>query len=370
MPEPLKNMYNRAFAEHLAGVFQAGNAAFDRAAFLNFIFDESWNARELKDRMRHITKAMRQVLPGDYRAALAAVRAAAASPLMANYSFETMVFPDFVEYFGVEDPAASLPALEQFTQQSSAEFAIRPFILRDPSGLMAQMLAWTQHASPHVRRLASEGCRPRLPWAMALTQFKVDPTPVLPVLDALKQDESEYVRRSVANNLNDIAKDHPQVVIEILRRWHTIDDDRVRWIIRHALRSLLKQGHTEALELLGYASSAAFEVKNLTVEPAEVSVGGSVTFAFSLESRGTEAQDLMVDYVVHHMKANGKQAGKTFKLAKVTLPAGSAITLTKKHSFRPITTRRYYPGEHSIEIQINGKRCGRQAFILSENPAI
>jgi 3-methyladenine DNA glycosylase AlkC len=366
MAEPLKNMYSRAFVEDVISAFQAVTADFDGAVFMNYIFDDHWEASELKARMRHITRAIRHTLPGDYRTVLAVVRQAAASPLLARYSFETMIVPDFVECFGVNDPQASIPALEQFTQQSSAEFAIRPFILRDMPHMMARMLAWTQHESHHVRRLASEGCRPRLPWAMALPMFKKDPAPILPILEALKQDKSDYVRRSVANNLNDMAKDNPQVVIDLLRHWNTINDENVRWIIRHALRSLVKQGHSEALELLGYGSSAAFEVKNLTVEPAEISLGSEVRLAFLLVSRSTRTQNLMVDYVVHHMKANGRHAPKTFKLAKVSMPPGAEIVLSKKHSFRPITTRRYYPGEHIIEIQINGKRCGQVSLMLND----
>jgi 3-methyladenine DNA glycosylase AlkC len=366
MAEPLKNMYNRTFVDALSAALKGVYAEFDTAAFLSFNLDDAWEARELKYRMRHIARAMRHVLPADYRAALAIVRQAAASPILAKFGFEPMISPDFVECFGLDDPEVSLPALEQFTQQTSAEFAIRPFIVRDTSGVMARMLDWTQHESHHLRRLASEGSRPRLPWAMALPVFKKDPAPIVPILEALKQDESDYVRRSVANNLNDIAKDNPQVVLDILRRWNTIDDAGTQWIIRHALRSLVKQGHAEALDLLGYGDSAAFEVKNLVIEPAAVPMGGEIKFAFTLVSQSDAPQNLMVDYIVHHMKANGKTAPKTFKLAKVVLPPGTETSLGKKHSFRPITTRRYYPGQHIIEIQINGKRCGQQAITLLE----
>lgn len=211
--------------------------------------------------MRHITTALFGFLPADYRTALDVLRRAA--PLLTNYGFVRMICPDFVKAHGLDDWEASIPALEEFTQQVSAEFAIRPFIVRYPDRTMAKMLEWAQHENPGVRRLASEGCRPRLPWAMALPALKADPSPILPILEQLKDDESESVRRSVANNLNDISKDNPDVVIEVLRRWQTHDGGEIQWITNHALRTLLKKGRAEAFELLGYPSDPAIAVRNL-----------------------------------------------------------------------------------------------------------
>jgi 3-methyladenine DNA glycosylase AlkC len=362
MAEPLKNMYNAVFFDTFTSAFQAAYPDFDRAGFLARIHDSQWEARELKDRMRHISRRLGEFLPKDYRAALDIIRRAA--PALDNFPFANIVFPDFVEVYGLDDWEASLSALELFTQQSSGEFAVRPFILKDPERMMAQMLAWAKHESHHVRRLASEGCRPRLPWAMALPQFKRDPSPILPILETLKQDESEYVRRSVANNLNDIAKDHPQVVIEVLQRWRSIDTPEIRWIIERALRTLIKQGHVEALSLLGFSSTPAFALKNLIITPESIAMGGELSISFELESQSDTPQNLVIDYVVYHKKANGQLTPKVFKLTKLELNAGESVRIQKRHSFRPITTRRYYSGEHALEIQVNGQACERRTFML------
>ncbi|MEJ2748452.1 MAG: DNA alkylation repair protein, partial [Anaerolineae bacterium] len=241
-----------------------------------------------------------------------------------------------------------------------------PFIQRYPHQTMKQMLAWSTHEHPGVRRLASEGCRPRLPWGMGLPALKADPSPILPILERLKTDESESVRRSVANNLNDISKDNPDVVITTLQRWQADDSDEIRWITSHALRTLIKQGHPAALELLGYPSGAAISIRNFVIEPKIVPFSGSLAFSFELVSESNQPQNLMIDYVIHLRRANGKQTPKVFKLAKKTIQPGETLPFRKNHSFAPVTTRTYYPGEQAIELKINGQLFNRTAFILSE----
>ena len=363
MPEPLKNLFNEQSIGALAGAISQQYPAFDRAAFMAAVFDDVWTTRELKARMRHVTVSLRPRLPAPYPDALDVLCGAAATPI--PFGFEAMVFPDFVEVYGLKDWGASLPALEQFTQIASAEFAVRPFIAHDPDRMMAQMLAWARHENVHVRRLASEGCRPRLPWGMALTGFKADPSPILPILEQLKQDGEEYVRRSVANNLNDIAKDNPQVVLDVLRRWKTYDTPEMKRIMAQALRTLVKRGDPEALALLGYDGSGLYEVQNLHVEPEEIPVGGEITFAFALRSTGKESQSLVIDYIIHLMRANGMQNAKVFKLSKVILPPGDTLNVARRHSFRPVTTRKYYPGPHAVEIQVNGQVMARAEISLT-----
>jgi len=350
--EPLKNMYNAAFFDDLTAAFQQVTPAFDKAAFLERIHDEMWEARPLKERMRHITHVLRGLLPDDYRAALEIMKQAA--PHLRQYSFQVIFFPDFVEVYGLSDWEASIPALEFFTHYSSAEFAVRPFIMQDASRMMGHMQAWATHEKHHVRRLASEGCRPRLPWAMALPMFKRDPSPILPILERLKDDPSEYVRRSVANNLNDIAKDHPDVVIDLLRRWSTNASAEVQWLVNRALRTLIKQGHPEALGLLGFGGQTQIQVKSLTLSPTVIQMGETLAFAFEIESQADIAQDLMIDYIVYFMKANGTRAPKVFKLTKKQLQPGETVRIEKRHSFKPITTRKYHPGAHAIALKING----------------
>lgn len=358
----LKHMYNRQSVGSLADAVQRIYPTFDREAFLEGVFDEVWEGRELKQRMRHISNVMHDFLLGDYRAAVDVLRRAL--PALTEQGFEKMVFPDYVEVYGLDDWEASMAALEAFTQHVSAEFAIRPFIERYPERTMAQMLEWAGHEHAEVRRLASEGCRPRLPWGIRLSALQDDPSPILPILEQLKGDESESVRRSVANNLNDISKDNPDVVVHVLRDWQRDDSEEIQWITRHALRSLIKKGHPDALELLGFPSEAAIAVRNVAVEPAVVDMGGELTFSFEIESLSDEPQDLIVDFVVHYMKANGNLSPKVWKLTTRTIQPREVLPIAKTVSFRPVTTRTLYAGEHAIQPKINGQAFERVAFVL------
>jgi 3-methyladenine DNA glycosylase AlkC len=361
MGEPIKNIFNQQYVSDLADAVQGQYPPFDKESFIAQVIDDDWEARELKERMRHISTVLHDFLPGDYRPALDILRQTA--PKLSQYGFASMVFSDYVEVYGLDDYDASIPALEQFTQQISAEFAVRPFIIKYQDRMLAQMLAWARSDNGHLRRLASEGCRPRLPWGVALPALKADPSPILPILELLKQDESETVRRSVANNLNDISKDNPEVVIEVLQNWQAHDTEEIRAITRHALRTLLKAGHPEALALLGYPPPA-IAVKNLSIEPETVPFGGNVTFSFDIESMAEQPQDLMIDYVVYLMRANGKQTPKVFKLSKRVIQPGEVIHIERKLSFEPVTTRKYYPGAHAIEPKINGKAFGMAEFVV------
>jgi 3-methyladenine DNA glycosylase AlkC len=360
----LKEMYNEQSVTALAMAIRQTYPAFDAEAFLERVFDDEWPNKELKGRMRHITTCLDGVMPADYPSALDVLRRAL--PLLSEQSFEKMVFPDYVEVYGLDDWATSMAALETFTQVISAEFAIRPFIARYPERTMAQMLEWAGHPHPGVRRLATEGCRPRLPWGIRLQALVADPSAILPILERLKNDESASVLKSVANNLNDISKDHPNIVLDLLRSWQVDASDEVCWIIRHALRTLVKKGHPQALELLGYPSDAAITVRNLTVAPQVIRIGDSVTLSFDIKSLADEPLNLMVDYVVFHVRANGTLSPKVFKLTKRTIQPGEVLHIEKKHSFAPVTTRRYYPGEQAIAPKVNGQLFDRVGFELQE----
>ncbi|MFC1853735.1 DNA alkylation repair protein, partial [candidate division CSSED10-310 bacterium] len=247
MAEKLKNLFfTFAFIDQLGHAIRQENPAFDAASFEQLVFDESWHDKELKERMRHVSFCLRETLPSDYPMALDILLKVAPS----FSSFDAMVFPDYVECFGLDHWDISLAALKIFTQISSSEFAIRAFLIKDPERAMASLLLWADDENHHVRRLTSEGCRPRLPWAVALPFFKEDPGLIFPVLEKLKDDESDYVRKSVANNLNDISKDHPELVLAICERWlgHTKNTD---WIVKHACRGMLKKSNEKALQLFG-----------------------------------------------------------------------------------------------------------------------
>ena len=364
MSGALKEMYNVDSVSALATAVQYEYPDFDIDEFMARIFTEEWERLELKGRMRHITTVLGGFLPGDYPAALAILRRVL--PTLGQHGFEKMIFPDFVELYGLDDYDNSMAALQFFTQYISAEFAVRPFIDRYPQRAMAQMLVWTTHAHPGVRRLASEGCRPRLPWAMALPALKADPTPILPILERLKDDPEESVRRSVANNLNDIAKDNPQVVLDTLETWQAAGTAQIKWITSHALRTLIKQGHPRALSLLGYDPEPAVTLTDPVLTPTVVPFVGELTFTFDIISEADRPQALIIDYVVYLLRANGSHSPKVFKLSKRTLQPGETLTIERKHSFRPVTTRKYYPGQHAIQPQVNGKRFGRVTFTLAQ----
>lgn len=362
-PATLKeSLFNPETIAGFADAIHATYPAFDRPSFLSGVLDETWDERPLMDRMRHVTTVLHRYLPGDYRKALDILFKA--QPFIPRSGFITMVPSDYVAQYGLDDPDASIPALEVFTQPISSEFAVRPFIIRYPERMMAQMLVWSGHEHPGVRRLASEGCRPRLPWGMRLQNLVSDPSPILPILEMLKHDPDESVRRSVANNLNDISKDNPGIVVDVLRRWQAEegDDPDIRWITGQALRTLVKAGDKDALELLGYPAEPSILVRNVRVEPARIVLGESVTLTYQVVSTGPEPQSLIVDYVVYLMRANGQQTPKVFKHKKVTLAPGETIEIKKKHGFQPVTTRRYYPGAHAIQPQINGLLFDRVEF--------
>jgi 3-methyladenine DNA glycosylase AlkC len=272
---------------------------------------------------------------------------------------------DFVARYGLDDFDISMRALYEMTKRFTAEGAIRAFIQKYPDQTLRVLRQWAQDPNCHVRRLVSEGTRPRLPLAPRLRDFIRDPRPVLALLEQLKADPELMVRRSVANNLNDIAKDHPDLVVETLARWKQAAAPGTPWIIGHAARTLLKQGHAGALALLGYAATS-ISVASFQLKQAKVNLGEDLVFAIDIQSTADEPQSLMIDYVVHHLKANGKLAPKVFKLAKKRLHPHETLSLSKRHAFRPLSTRVYYPGRHALELQINGQRWGWQEFELGD----
>ncbi|MDH4209126.1 MAG: DNA alkylation repair protein, partial [Anaerolineae bacterium] len=274
MPEKLKDLFFTAsFISQLGEALHRACSDFDRDNFSSLVFDASWERRELKERMRHVTQCLHQTLGKEYPEALGILREIAPS----FTGFDTMVFPDYVQCYGLDHWDLSLPALAFFTTLCSSEYAIRPFLDQDPQRAMQYLHTWAEDENEHVRRLASEGCRPRLPWGMALPRFKQDPSPILPVLEKLKDDPSEYVRKSVANNLNDISKDHPELVLDICERWygHTANTD---WIVKHACRGLLKAGHRRAMHLFGFADIDNVAVHNLTLDRRALSIGEELHF--------------------------------------------------------------------------------------------
>lgn len=344
----------------LAAIADAGAAAsprFDRTAFLAAATN-GLEPLSIMARVRHIADALHPALPADYPAALDMLRAMA--PHL-THGFQAVAMTEYVARYGHRDFDLSMGALADLTRFGTAEFAIRPFLAQDPDRALAKMAAWTASDDAHIRRLASEGCRPRLPWAARVPVLKDDPTRAAPILEALRADPSPYVRKSVANHLNDIAKDRPDWLLDRLATWPQ-DDPRTIWIVRHALRTLIKQGDPGALALIGVGHGASVTVCRFTIEPPVLRLGERISITAELASDAPGEQRLVVDYRIHYARAGGKTAAKVFKLKAFALAAGDAITLAISQTIRDFSTRRHHPGRHEVELIVNGQTMATAAF--------
>ncbi len=345
----LKNMYNKETVLEFANRIKSGFPEFDVQNFTDSVIDSNWENLELKERMHHITVKMHEFIPKSYLESI---------ELLLHVSegmsgFEAMVLPDFVETYGLADYNISIKALEVFTKLCSSEFAIRQFILKYPNETMEQMLAWSECPNFHVRRLASEGCRPRLPWAVALPEFKKNPAPILPILENLKDDPEEYVRRSVANNLNDISKDNPDLVLDIAEKWFGANRNRDK-IIKHALRTLLKSGNVRALRLFGFEDPAVFKLIDFKLDKENITLGDSVNMHFAIKNTSDKSTKLRAEYSIEFSKAKGKTSTKVFQIVEKVLKAGEEYSATRKFTFKHYTTRKLYPGVQKFTIILNG----------------
>jgi 3-methyladenine DNA glycosylase AlkC len=359
MAKPLKYLYNQKMIARLCQALTSVYSRFESEQFSTDIFDKEWEARELKSRMKHISVTLQKYLPQDFEEAVDILKQV--SPKFTG--FEYMFFPGFVELYGLHKFEPSMAALEHFTEHSSSEFAVRPFILRYPEQMMSQMECWAESKNHHIRRLASEGCRPRLPWAMALPPFKEEPAPVLKVISKLQDDESEYVRRSVANNLNDIAKDHPELIMDLAEQWLGKDESKDK-LVKHACRTLLKQGNGRVLHLFGFRKPVHIQIENFKVQES-VAIGDAFQFSFHLSTTEKFLGKLRIEYAIGFMKKNGKRSKKVFKISESDC-SQQAKKITKKHSLRLITTRKYYPGVHDLVIIVNGLEFATGTFSVEE----
>lgn len=364
MAELLKHRYSRSFIEGLAKALGDAQPGFDQRGFVAAVLGSGWRGLELKQRMHRIAAVLHDFVAGDYRTQLATLQKAA--PRFGG--FEAMFFPDFVETYGLDDFDASIAALEHLTQFSSSEFAVRPFLARYGDRMLPVMCAWVRHPNEHVRRLASEGSRPRLPWGMRLPQFIADPAPLLPILEALKDDPSEYVRRSVANSLNDIAKDHPAVVLDIAQRWLGASA-ATDALVKHACRTLLKRGDARALRLFGHHARADVRVRHFALATDRLPIGADLGFSFEVALNEREPHRLRVEYAVDFVKRAGHAARKVFKIAERAFAAGQAAVFARSHRFRDFSTRKHYPGRHRIAVVVNGvQRAARSVMLTALAP--
>ncbi len=367
MGDALKNIYTSKFLQDFGYMVSTAYRKFPCEQFVSSVLAYPWDELSLRARMHRIAEVLGKYLPKHYEDALAVLFSIDED----CNGFPYLFLPDFVTTYGLSEEHwdLSMKALEHFTQHSSSEFAIRPFILREPARVMNYMLQCSLHPNEHVRRFSSEGCRPRLPWSMDLPFFKKDPSPVLEVLENLKADPSLYVRKSVANNLNDIAKDNPELVLKTVKHWigTSLDTD---WILRQGCRTLIRKADPDALALFGYTKSTEEKplIKNavLTVEPNQLHIGDSCNLHYSLDIDWETQAHIRLEYGIDFIKSNGKSSRKLFFLSDKTVAEKAHLSGTRIHSFAELTTRRHYPGMHRIVLLINGQETAQTKLLLQE----
>jgi 3-methyladenine DNA glycosylase AlkC len=370
LAEPLKNSYGPEIPRKIAAMIAAVDTTFPTEAFLSDVLT-GYEVLELMPRARHIARTLRRHLPADYPKAMEVLMASlgpkpASNPGesagMAPFLYLPHTF--FVAEYGLDDFEVSMQAQYELTQRFTAEFSIRAFLIRHPEKTLARFKTWASDENVHVRRLVSEGTRPRLPWAQRLPAFQKDPRPVLQLLELLKDDSELYVRRSVANNLNDIGKDNPDILLDTAKNWLEDATPERGWIVRHALRSLVKSGNQGALQVLGFENTHTATVRNATIAPAAPVWASAVNIRFEVVNEGETPQRVLLDLRVHYMKANGRQNPKVFKLKTLDLAPGESVRIEKKLSLQELTTRKHYPGIHKVEALINGHAISVGEFEL------
>lgn len=355
MATPLKLFFDARVVDAVADAFTRAWPGFPRERFVRESLD-GLDSLELLPRGHHLAAALARALPPHWPEAARIVRDSLGPPLgveeswgMAPFFYLPHVF--LVAKHGLGHWEESMALQEELTRRFSCEFSIRPYLEREPERTLARLHTWTRHPDVHVRRLVSEGTRPRLPWAPRLRRFQEDPRPVLALLEELKDDPALYVRRSVANNLNDIGKDHPEVLREVAERWSRGASPERAWVVKHALRSAVKRGEAGALRVMG-ASEAVDVAVSGAVRPEAVAVGGAVRVRIEVRNRGAAPAELVVDYA---LRPPSGAAGKVFKGARLRLGPGEAGAVERSLSFKPMSTRRHHPGVYRIEALVNGR---------------
>lgn len=363
----IKDIYHLSFYERLANSLAKVLPNFDNKKFIKLVMPSNFAEMEWKQRTQHTTDVLHLFMPTNFAESallLKSIIVQLKADGFGEHRLEFMFLPAYIASYGLNDLKSAIEALELVTQFISAEFAVRPFLIKYHEEMMVQMLKWSTHENHHVRRFASEGSRPRLPWGLAISALKVNPNAILPIVENLKSDPSEYVRRSVANNLNDITKDNPGIVIGLAKKWKGIGKETDA-IIKHACRSLLKAGHPEILSFYGLdatgLSTSDFEIENDTVK-----IGESLAFSFHIKNDDVLPRYIRLEYAIYYLKSNGQQNAKVFKISERTYQPKEKCLVKRKQSFKPITTRKFYAGAHKIGILVNGKEQANVKFLLDD----
>jgi 3-methyladenine DNA glycosylase AlkC len=357
-PAPaLKEIFNAERLRHIATEMSAVYPEFNTKAFLKMA-NEGLAELSIMQRMARVSECLHAVLPLGYQDSLTVLCALA--PRL-NSGFVSISLPHYVATYGSHAFDQSMAALKYFTSFGSSEFAIRHFLRSDFERTLAVMHQWSLDENEHVRRLASEGSRPRLPWSFRLERVQADPSLAAAILDNLKADNSLYVRKSVANHLNDITKEHPDWVLDLIEGW-SLENRHTAWVAKHALRSLIKQGNRRALAIIGAGGKAEVEITQVRVEPAVIRLGEKITLSFAMQSTVEHSQRLVIDYAIDYVKGNGSTSAKVFKLKALTLAGKACEQVTRSQQIKELTTRRHYAGKHAVHVMVNGERLATTAF--------
>lgn len=367
MADLLKNIYNQKFFDQYTLALSKLISGFDQYFFISQVKSPTWNEMELKQRMNHLMKETASILPVSFKSKIDFISRLIdilSEQGVKAQNLEYIFLADLITEFGLENLDEAISAFETLTKFTSCEFAVRKFIINYPDQMMQQMLIWSQHENENVRRFASEGCRPLLPWGARLHHLVKNPDPAIPILQNLKNDPSLYVRKSVANHLNDISKNQPELVLNIFKTWQKDQEGRTDWIIKHGARTLLKQGNPVALSLFGTSSETPFSLFQWDISKDNVVLGDDINLVFSLRNDDTQSASFRIEYGIYFVKSSGTSSKKIFQVAEKSLLAGETITIIKKHKFIDLTTRKHHPGVHKIGIVINGNESELKEVML------
>ena len=371
-------MFKNGFSKEIFNkslVLKIGNqlkTVFSEFEYISFISKaSSFNPKGgLKNRANNIADALIEYLPDDFTISGNIIKLTLKNiePNQTNWNnFFLMPYAIYIERKGSKEEYLNLSfdLLKAITIRFTSEFSIRTFLVNFPEATFMILKQWVNDENPHVRRLASEGSRPRLPWAKDIKAFKKNPAPCIELLKLLRNDDSKYVQKSVANHMNDITKDNPQLAFNTLEKWKKENNPNTNWIVRHALRNELKKGTPKALQIEGYSLSPQLHISNFVLSSQKIKIGGFLSLTFTITNNGKNKENLMIDYICDYVKSNGKTSPKTFKITKRKLCKNESITINKTQSFKPISTRKLYEGEHKIKLFINGKLFNEKSFELT-----
>lgn len=357
----LKDLYSPELIEAIGQATTQLLPSFDSGKLLKGCLTADWPDLKLMERRDRLTAQLHAQLPANFTLAAPIIQQVGQQ----FTGLAAVVFPNYVATYGLEDWQLSMALLADLTQYSSAEFAIRPFLVRYPEQTSQQMLRWAHSDSAAVRRLASEGIRPRLPWGLRLTQYVDAPTPIMPILTQLIFDDSEYVQKSVANNLNDISKDHPELVIAFAQKYWS-QNDRTDWVLKQGLRTLFKQGVPAVLQLQGYDIQAAKLLEPVSLTPTTQTAAMGTTSLLHYQVTAKQPVPVYLGYRVHYVRQNKTDAFKDFFVKRTTLKKGTPLTGDLKIKWRQLTTRRLYSGIHTIELLVNTQVVAQSQVDLTQ----